>query len=269
MLRIERRRLRIALRMTLAIAMVAFGLSVCWWGYKQLVSVINEQFGITSYRVTYANVYKEGLSKTIDEWFVHMHETGLLKVRERSSLTDELLKKFPLIASIGWTTYIPGRLDCVVRGVKPVYRINDTYIAGDNGMLYEQKDFGHFGETLPRVMVSNEWVTSSVFASVYRFLKGLNPDLIDGYTIHYQDPYYIVLVPHAAQEDEDTYLCIVDEQSAHLVPTTGKMQQLCQDVKERKEGEEGACLFDFRFEKRIISKVISMHEYQRFARGVR
>jgi len=271
-LRGEQRRLRSALRAVLAIAIAVLTLSAAWWGYKQVVSLINYQFGIASYRVTYQRIYKDGLAKELDEWFAHMQSSGMLKKRTRASLTDEILQKYPLVARINWGTYVPGRLDCTIFGVTPVFRINDSFVAGDNAGLYSPKDFGLFAQTLPRIIVSPEWVTKGVFASVYTFISSIPVEIIDTYYISYKDPYYIVLAPRTSQEGGCDYVCIVDEPSAFSVKTVEEMQALCLDVKKRKKekGEDvDACLFDFRFDNRIISKPLSRSEYARFVREVK
>lgn len=246
--------------MTLAVIVGLYG---AWWGYQLVLSATHSYFGVQSVSLSYDTIFRKELPTHVEEWFAEAKEDGRLLAQTRTELANQLLKDFPLIERISWAMYVPGQLRCHLTGVTPTFLINDKHIAGSNGRLYKQSDFTGYEARIPSLRVAKDWLTPGVFNSVHRFFGRMPHDLFTTYDISYHDPYTIALVPVEDDIQPHSCICIVDEQSASRLPSLKELNKLAADLKVRNkmiEDDSCVCLFDFRFENRIISKCISRAE---------
>jgi hypothetical protein len=243
--------------MTLAVMIGLYGV---WWGYQTVLSVTHSYFGVQNVTLSYDTIFRKELPTNLEEWFADAKESGRLKTQSRNELATQLLKDFPLIERVSWAMYVPGQLRCHLTGVTPTFVINDKHIAGSNGRLYKHSDFTGYEERIPSLHVAKDWLTPGVFSSVHRFFGRMPRELFSTYNISYHDPYTIALVPVEDEVQPHSCICIVDEQSANRLPSLQELMTLAADLKVRNktiEDDGCVCLFDFRFENRIISKCIS------------
>lgn len=239
-----------------------------WWCYQQFVQWATARYGITQIHLSYTDVYDENLSARIEYWFEQHKEDKSLITQPRSELIRELMEAFPLIRGVSWGTYLPGHLHCTVTGVRPTFMINRQYVAGNNGQLYTRRDFASYQEQMPVLNISKNWLNASAFASVHKFFSQLPAGLLRTYHMYYHDPYTIALVPVNFTELPHRCVCLVDENSAARVRSIDELMELCVDLKTRTQPKvkEPICFFDFRFEDRIISRVIPRSEFDQLQR---
>jgi len=258
------------MRNVLIVAGICAGMLAIWCGYRAAAHWYTITFGVKRVAVAYDDICQKGLIKKIDEWFVTTHKTGRLRSESREVLTKEIIKTFPVVKRVSWATYLPGQLHCRVTGVRPTFYINKKYVAGNNGKLYKPSDFSVDKGTVPHITISKDWLTTNVFSSVHSFFEKLPKHLYSSYHITYHDPYSIALAPVGNDALPHRCICLVDEQSVPRLCIPNELMQLCQDLKKRskdKQVNKKICLFDFRFDNRIISKLITQREYSELQRA--
>ena len=252
----------------LALAAVV-GLYGVWLGYQCIVSMTSSYFGVRQVSLSYDTIFRKELPTQVEEWFDKAKEAKQLATKSRSELATQLLTDFPLIERISWAMYVPGELRCHLTGVTPTFLINDRYIAGSNGKLYTQSDFTGYEERIPALHIAKDWLTPGVFGSVHRFFSRLPRHLFQAYDIAYHDPYTIAMTPVDDEVQPHACICIVDEQSAQRLPAHSELMTLAADLKalnKMVDDDSCVCLFDYRFENRIISKCVSRAERAKLQR---
>lgn len=239
-----------------------------WWCYQQFVQWATRQYGIKEIHLSYTDVYDENLSARIDQWFEQRKADRALITQSRQELIHELMEMFPLVRGVSWGTYLPGHLHCTVTGVKPTFVINREYVAGNNGKLYARRDFATYKDDMPVLNIGKNWLHPASFGGVHKFFSQLPSALLSTYNIYYHDPYTIALVPVAFKELAHRSICLVDENSASHVRSLDELMELCGDLKQRTQPREkdAICFFDFRFQDRIISRIIPRSEFEQLQR---
>jgi len=221
-------------------------------------------FEIREVDVRCIDTYSPVINEDISDWLEAALKDGKLALHGRYAVAQELLEEFPLIDRVSWHMYKPGHLTCIMYGSQPKYVVNDRIIATANGRLFDPKLFASFSKELPHLYINEEWMTPKVFPGVFTFLQN-QPDLLYCvYSLHYQEPGTIFLFPEQTDILPDPAICIIDEDNASRIVSPVRLAQLAEDIKQRKSEEwrnGSAFLFDFRFDRRIIGKVISMDEY--------
>lgn len=255
-------------RLVLTTVAVLGAAAAGWWCYQQAVRWATAYYGIQKITLQYADIYDKQLPSAIEAWLENRRTSGGLHTLARHELANQLLKEFPLIRSVSWATYLPGAVHCAVTGVRPTFVINKRYVAGNNGRLYTKQDFAGYQETMPVLHVSKDWLSKGIFAGVHTFFSQLPAGLLRTYNMYYHDPYRIALVPVDGQELTHRCVCLVDEQSASRVRALDELMALCVDLKKRvaSSDKNPVCFFDFRFQDRIISRLISKKEFDELQR---
>lgn len=238
--------------------MVVCGIGVVF-SYLKLASWARSYYQVDSVVVVGPAVDEETVAN-ISSWLTVLLQRGVLAKPQYDALTKSLLADFPLIGSVSWSRYKPSCLRCAVAPVKPVAIINDFYVAGDNGCLYEIGLFDSVPPTLPAFVVNNAWLSSELFSRVLSFFNAIPLALLSGYNVVYHDPYRIVMTPKNELDLPYRCVCIVDERSVTLVPDLVRLMSMCQHAQEQ------IMLFDFRFSGSVITKCITHKEYLQLQR---
>ncbi len=227
-------------------------------------SVVSPMFEIKEVDVRCIDTYSPVVNEDISDWLESALKDGKFAQYVLHQVAQDLLDEFPLLNRVSWHMYKPGRLTCIMYGAQPKYIVNDRIIATSNGKLFDPKLFASFTKELPHLYINEEWMTPKVFPGVFSFLRR-QPDLLYCvYSLYYQEPSTIFLFPEQTEVLPDPAVCIIDEDNASRIVSPVRLAQLAEDIKQRKSEEwlkGSAFLFDFRFDRRVIGKVISMDEY--------
>lgn len=213
--------------------------------------------------LTSQSIYSEKLPDDVYRWMSTQIETEKFKSTGKTQLAHDLMQKFPLVERVSWGFYKPGVLYAHVTGVQPRFFINENIIAGSNGKLYGPESFTQYPGSLTEVFVSQQWLNEKNFPGVYRFLESLPEAFFGKFDLMYRDPYTVIVMPKRTEELPYSLLCIIDEKSADLLPSPSVLARLCEEVKKQKRDQwrtGSSFLFDLRFDKRIISRIISLGE---------
>lgn len=213
------------------------------------------------------DVYDRHVADAIKDWFLSAESQGMLGMQRADIVAADLMNTFPLIRGISWQRYEPSVLRCTVYGVKPLYRVNDKYIVGNNGQLYTTHEFRAYDEPLPQLRVSKQWLSKTLFPAVFRFFASLPARVFASYNIFYHDPYMVVLAPA-----DETFLpravCVADEKSADKALDIESLRtcanQVLADTGEQASRAYVVC--DVRFDTHDMSKIVSFEEYETMQR---
>ena len=230
--------------------------------YRIIAQWAEENYAVQSYVVMAQGLDDDTVTR-IGNWLAVKKESGALRNPDYKVLHAELLAAFPLIASSSWSRLVPEWLNCRVVGAQPLFIVNDSYVAADNGRLYPQSFFPTMPRTEKKVTISREWLDEDVFENQpYAFLTQLTPSFLSVYEVAYANPALIVVWPKESLDLPHHCVCIVDQRTVSLLPDTVVLMSLCQGLKDERDDadDDRVCLLDFRFPGRLIRKCITQKE---------
>jgi hypothetical protein len=235
--------------------------------YKHVASWAQDRYAARRVEVTCVDIYDRHVAEAVKEWFSNAECKGLLASFQAQGVAADVMSTFPLIKAVSWQRYEPEVVRCTVFGVRPLYLINDKYIAGNNGQLYSMQDFHAYNGDLPRICISKQWLTKTLFPSVFRIFAALPSHVLKSYNIFFHDPYMVVCAP-----SDPTFaphvVCVVDERSFTKIPETealGERARTFIDEEERAFDSAYVCC-DMRFDGGTMNKMLSAYEFESMQR---
>lgn len=235
--------------------------------YARVARLVYDHYAVTSFVVVGHNV-DTASSDGIFAWLSDESTQGHLIHPDYTALTEELLKRFPLVGRVVWSRYNPRCLTCTVVAVQPVFMVNESLVAGDNGKLYKVSLFDAIPAELAHIRINPLWLTADRFAQVFSFFSRVPSSLLSAFQWSFKDPYLVSATPKAALDLPHRCICLVDERTVAGMPDTVDLMNRCQALKGDLEMGPGraVCLFDFRFAGPVISKCITHKECMQLQR---
>lgn len=220
-----------------------------------------EQRFFTCQAITYqfnhifSNAIKNDIQVLLDQEFAN---GNLLRFNQGDFYSD-IKDKFNLIKSISYR-YVPSKTVLVtIEGVTPMFMVNHTFVVGENRQLYEGTMFENFPtSTLPLIMVNQRYASSHLDQEVYELLCSLNSNFWQNFTLNYQGPHEIII---RQKQSSKNLKIITDHESLfdqEKFAQINTIQQNLISTKKLPETQNYELVFDLRFKKRIVTKIVDL-----------
>ncbi len=200
------------------------------------------------------SVYSNELQKNLSDFALKVIEQQKLSEFDLTNFCSTLKKNFKIIKDVACDFSQPEIAKLKILGSQPFCKINGESILASNGELFSFEQFNDFdSDCLPEVWVANEYKIESLFS----FLKEIQPQIWQNFSIDYQKDTNIILWPKKQQPKKFCLLTDKDSLSDfEKIEWVKEIEKKFGEELKRRARKNRVPLFDLRFKKRLFLRSI-------------
>lgn len=225
-------------------------------------SIIRPLLQPTSVVCVFNDIYSDKFVSEIKE-SVQAYATNRLIVSfDPKKFFYNLKKQFKCIKSLDYELQAPRVIKVTVHGVKPKMIVNNSSVLSEKRRLFFMQDFCKADiSNLPSVKIDTRWCSKKLDEQVYNFLNKVNENILDRFSINYQGPNSILLVPVKQSQSykiitdlngffDDKRLARIDIVIADLIAK----EKISEQVLAKREC---GLVFDIRFDNKVYVRFLN------------
>lgn len=205
------------------------------------------------------NIFSASLREEIKTFINQQYANGNLLRFNQGDFYSGIRDKFNVIKSVSYRYIPPKTLLVQIEGVLPMFVVNQTSLVAENRRCYSLENFSDYPiAILPAPTVNPAFINTDLNQNVYELFSSAHQDLWQRFTITYEGLHDITLQQKHADK---TITIITDHYSFFDTEKFNQIAAIEQNLIAKKkilESRNYELVFDMRFKKRIITKIVDL-----------
>lgn len=239
------------------------GLGVYRLAHKVMMlcdDILKQKF-IVEHKITYAfqDFFSEAIKNDLKLLVDHEFANGNLLRFNQRDLYSDLKEKCCVIKSVSYRYTAEKNLLVSMVGVRPVFMVNNTYVVAENHHLYEENMFSDYClHDLPNFKLAEPYCKQVLDGELYSLLHAIDSNFWQDFNLEYQGPFSVLVRP---KQTIDDWMIIADHKSLFDQEKFKSIKMIQADLvatKKLQDHKKYRLVFDVRFNKRIITKIVDL-----------
>lgn len=199
------------------------------------------------------SIYSEKLKLSISNFVDLNLDRNLVLNDGIDDFCSHLRNNFEIIKDIEWNFGLHSLASLKIRGAKPLLKINNKFVLGDNKKLFDLEYFKEFdGVDLKNIYLAEGLLEGECASDAVFFLSNFESQLLKNYELNYLKPSYIAFITEHRDWNRKDFF-IIDEKFVFDDQKIVAAEFINNKMKANSKWKRGYC-FDLRFKDRIYAK---------------